>query len=248
VSARDKTRLGGIGEIGEDEATGVTALAYRQIRAVLGVPFVPTIYRMLATHQQVLVASVERLEPLLRTQRARDFGHEAQRVARVALPNVPASGSRIVSDQKVSFLLDRYSAANPLNLLFVLGLLGTSGSERSGVMSPPLPARSDDVWADILACHGGVTTPGFWREFGQWPELLGIAWSATREQAERGGFDQARNALLALGTETVRDTRVDALLDEIDPAEATQIYELLSWFPTGITTMIAEVEWLRSRY
>jgi len=247
VSERDVTRLGGIGEIAEDEATGAIALAYEQIRTALGVSFVPTIYRMLATHQNVLVMAVEQLAPLLHTQLASNFGHEMRRVARHALQSPSASGSWVAPDQQSLHLIDRYSGANPLGLLFVLGLLGTHVVQRPSVMSPPLPNRSDDIWSDILICHGGVTTPGFWREFGRRPGPLEVAWSATRAHAERGGFDASRKAVLDLGAATVRDAGIDRLLNRVDPVEAKEIHDLLSWFPTGIATMIAETEWLKFR-
>lgn len=88
VSAHDPTRLGGIAE---DEATGEISLAYEQVRSILGVPFVPTIYRMAAMHESVFVKALGRLAPVLSVQRERGFIHEAERVARQSLKS-PSEG------------------------------------------------------------------------------------------------------------------------------------------------------------
>lgn len=245
VSAYDPTRLGGIDEIAEDEATGTISLAYEQVRSILGVPFVPTIYRMAATHESVFVKALGRLAPVLSVQRERGFIHEAELVARQALKSPSEGRFEGGLDLQVSLLIQRYSTANPLNLLFALGLLGTGVVECPSVMSPPLPARSDDVYTDILNCHGGVTIPGFWRELGQRPELLELVWSATRAQAEHGRFDAARRAVLEFGAETIRNSQVSEILSDISLEDMDQIHQLIGWFPTGIATMIAETEWLK---
>lgn len=247
MSTHDPTRLGGIGEIAEGEASGEISLAYAQVRSILGVPFVPTIYRMAAMHESVFVKALGRLAPVLNVQRERGFIFETERVARQALksPREGRFGGEL--DLQSSRLIERYSTANPLNLLFALGLLGTGVVEWPSVMSPPLPARSHDIYTDIRNCHGGVTIPGFWRELGQNPELLELVWSATRAQAEHGGFDAARRAVLEFGAETIRSAEVGALLSDISLEAAEQIHQLLGWFPTGIATMIAETEWLKSQ-
>lgn len=246
MNTHDPTRLGGIGEIAESEATGSLALAYDLLQTALGVNLVPTIYRMLATHRDVCVMAVERLAPFLKAQRDLDFVLKLERVAREANVNSDAEWN-IEFDASTSLLIDKYSSVNPLNLLFALGLLGTDVVEQQSVMSPPLPSRSGDIWDDILACHGGVVIPGFWRELGKRPDLLEVVWSATRAQAQIGGFDPAREALLRSAVETVTNAGIDAVLNHVDPGEAKDIRAMLKWFPIGITTMIAEVAWIKPR-
>jgi len=243
--AHDPTRLGGVGEIAEDEATGVIASAYAQVRELLGVPFVPTIYRMIAVHEGAFVEALARLAPVLAAQKAEAFISRAEAVARQALGSTPEDGPEGV-DPQTSLLVERYSTANPLGLLFVIGLLGTDVVRRSGVMAPPLPARSNDIFTDVRQCYGGVIVPGFWRELGQRPEVLEQVWSATRAHAERSGFDAASRAVFEYGVATIRSAGVGSVLSDLPSREAHQIRELLGWFPTGISTMIAVTEWFRS--
>lgn len=246
VSTQDPTRLGGAGEIAEDEATGDVAAAYEQVRSMLGVPFVPTIYRMAALHEDVFLEAVARLAPVVVVEREKGFVQQAEDAARQALETTSESRAGLGLDSWTLRLIERYSTANPLNLLFALGLLGLDGMAWPSVMSPPLPARSGDAHMDIRRCHGDVTVPGFWRELGERPAVLDPLWSATRQHAERGGFDAARRAVSELAAETIRGAGVDAHLSDLPPAEAEQIRRLLGWFPTGIATMVVETAWLTS--
>lgn len=238
-----RPRLGGPGEVAQEEATGVVAAAYEEIRSVLGEPFVPTLYRMLAMHPAVLVPAVDRLRPLLQQPPAKDFLLRARHVVRAALPTLGDRHGLVVDER----LLARYLRVNPPGLLFVLALLGREADQQPRVMSPPLPAVEADVWRDIQSAHGGVTIPGFWRELGSAPDLLGPMWAAARSQAERGGFDEAREAALQLGVGALAEMGVRPLLDDMDPGEAAVVRKRLLWFPNGIATMMAETEWLMMR-
>lgn len=242
--AHDPTRLGGVGEVAEDEATGVIATAYAQIRELLGVPFVPTIYRMIALHEEAFVEALARIAPVLAAQKADAFISRTEAVARRSLRSTPGDGPGGV-DPQTSLLVERYSTANPLGLLFVIGLLGTDVVRRPAVMVPPLPARSDDIFADVRQCYGGALVPGFWRELGQRPEVLDQVWSSTRAHAESGGFDAASRAVFDYGVATIGSAGTGSVLSDLPSREADQIRELLGWFPTGISTMIAVTEWFR---
>lgn len=243
--AQDPTRLGGVGEIAEDEAAGAIASAYAQVRELLGVPFVPTIYRIIATYEEVFVEALYRLAPVLVAQKAEAFMSRVEAVARQALGRTSVDSLGGV-DPQTSLLVERYSTANPLGLLFVIGLLGTDVVRRSGVMAPPLPARTDDIFTDIRQCYGGVIVPGFWRELGHRPEVLAQVWWRVRAHAERGGFDAASRAVFEYGLDTVRSAGVGSVLSDLPSRESQRIRELLGWFPTGISTMIAVTEWVRS--
>ena len=62
--------LRGPGEIAEDDAGGALAQTYTQLRAALGVTFVPTVFRMLARHERYLTAAVTALAPAVATRAA----------------------------------------------------------------------------------------------------------------------------------------------------------------------------------
>ena len=51
--------LRGPREVAEDEAGSSVAALYARLRELLGVPFVPTVFRMLAVHEDYLAAVVE---------------------------------------------------------------------------------------------------------------------------------------------------------------------------------------------
>lgn len=247
MSAPDPARLGGTGEVTEDEASGAVLDSYTQLRTALGVPFIPTVYRIAATHEGVFLKAVRHLAPFLSLQRKQHFSQATERIARQALASPSPGPSAIALDVQSSLLVEQYATANPLNLLFVLCLLGTDVVERSSVMTPPLPPLSADIHSDIFRCHGGAIMPGFWRELGSRPEVLEMVWSATREHAEEAGFNAARKAVLNFATETVREAGVDEDRSYISPQERRQLDQLLGWFPTGIATMISEIEWLKTQ-
>lgn len=245
MTAPDPTRLGGVGEIAEDEATGAVASGYAQIRALLGVPFVPTIYRMVAVREDLFLEAIARLTPVIAAQRDEAFVPRLEAVARQALSPTAAGGLGEL-DRETSLLVERYSAVNPLGLLFVVGLVGTDIEWIPSVMAPPLPARTDDIFADIRQCYGGAIVPGFWRELGKRPEVLLSVWSTTRAHADEGGFEAASRAVFDVGVDTVRRAGGGTTLHDRAPAEAEEMRRMVGWFPTGISNMIAVTEWFRS--
>jgi len=147
MTRNDPTRLGGAGEIAEEEATGAISVAYRQIRNLLNVPFVPTVYRLLASHERALVTSVEWLTPLLNSAEASRFGPAARQLARDGFRLPPRFNGTALPHRSVTPLLNRYGTSNPANRLFALGVLGTDERIVPDVMSPPMHQRPID--ADI---------------------------------------------------------------------------------------------------
>lgn len=79
-----------------------------------------------------------------------------------------------------------------------------------------------------------------------WPELAQELWSCTRIHAREGHLERARNSVLDLAIATTSGTLVDAMAEKLRPLLPADLREILEWFPTGISTMIVEVEWLMS--
>ena len=138
-----------------------------------------------------------------------------------------------------------YSAANPIGLLFSLAVVGRHLRPHPGVMDSTIPLyRANDLRADIIACHGDVILPGFWRDAMSWPEVAQEFWSCTRTHALEGHLELARNSVMGFADEATSGTVIDSLADNLRPLIPIELMEILAWFPTGISTMIVEVEWL----
>lgn len=241
--------LRGRGEIAEDEATGALADAYAQLRVALGVPFVPTIYRMLGVYDRLLVAAVEALAPLLRGPGAEHFARTARArgaQAAVRLPGGPLPGGAHRDDALA--VLERYNTANPRSLLFVLGMRPADAGPPTPVLRPPLPPPAGALLDDVLACHGGFTVPGAWRELAAWPQLAGAGWELIRSLAAEPELQDARADIVAAAREQLAGIAVPTASQlGYGPQDAAAVERILAWFPDGIPAMVVEIEVLRHR-
>ena len=139
-----------------------------RLRAELGMPFLPTVFTLLADHPSYLRAATEAFLACLpdalnehaRVVRSIGFGAAASLV-----PDPWQVGS---SASSIAALLDSYNEVNPPSLLFVLSL-SPAPTRGLRVMEPPLPeppAATDRnaLLTDIDVCHGNFRIPGFWHE------------------------------------------------------------------------------------
>lgn len=243
--------LRGPGEVAEDEAGPALRETYARIAGLLGVPFVPTIYRMLGRWPDWLAASVDAIGPLLATRAADAFAGDArERAASAGLPGDPLPAGN--DARAVLAVLERYNRANPRSLLFATALDG--GAPRpQGLMShgsrdvPPFTAGDPaGVLEDVRARHGGLVLPGVWRELAGWPDVLDAAWRRVRPLAGVPAFQNARTAVadlaLAATSGTVAPSPADHGVPEADQAE---IAAITGWFAHGIPAVIVEIEYLR---
>jgi hypothetical protein len=238
------TSLRGPGEVAEDEAGPRLAAAYARLRELLGVPFVPTVYRRLGCHEPFLTAAVDRLALVLEGATADRFGAAARgRGAAAAealgLEPLPAGGARA----EALALVERYNAANPRGLLFALALAGDAAGDGPAVMRPPLPEPADDLPADVRACHGGVTVPGLWRELAaSAPSLARAAWAQIRPLAGDERFASARRDVLRAAREAIAAAPAPP---EPPAGERAAIDGILAGFIPTIAAMVVEIEILR---
>jgi len=128
--------------------------------------------------------------------------------------------------------------------MFTTLLIGVEREPFSGVMSPPWTRRDAEITVDIAACHGSEFVPGVWRDLSLWTEVYESSWWKLRQAAELGVFDAARDAVAHLTTKSLLGTTLAADAAVIRTQMSEDLSTTLSWFPTGITTMIVEVEWL----
>jgi hypothetical protein len=237
-----------IDKLGVPEAAADEQISegYSQIRSQLGVPFVPTIYRILAQCPEPFLVAVNALEDIVKlaehtdfSRRVRQQAHAALRVSRCCLPE------SIDLSAPFDTVIANYSVANPIGLIFSLSIVGRPSHPHPGVMDSLIPATADtDLSADIVACHGDVILPGFWRDTMAWQELAQELWTCTRTHAREGHLERARDSVLDFAAAATSGTAVDAMAEKLRPMMPDDLVEILAWFPTGISIMIVEVEWL----
>jgi len=241
-----------MGLITEAEAGSSTARAYDLIRSTLDSAFVPSIYQSLATCPPVLDAAVEVLPRVVALARDADFPARVCALAASALETAAAGSTRprlALSDASRDVILG-YRAANPLNLLLVLALLGTGIPDWPDVMtevSAPTPGPTDDHLTlddQITRAHGGVLLPGLWRG------LLALSsaedpWSEVRAFAASGQLPGLRAEVRSLAEQVLYEGHLASDAGQLGVPLPHELPHL-TWFPTGIATMIVEAEVLIS--
>ena len=231
----------GAPEVAEAEAGGAVADLFEQVRRALGTTFVPTVYRRLAAHPAALEAAVAPLGSIVHLAREEDFVDRAQRLAARLFAVDPSV--KTVAPPGARSVVERYRAANPLNLVFAVAVLDV-GPTPGSVMAPPLgPSRVDEN-EDIEACHGGVVLPGLWRELAPSARWRSAAWSALRSEAEAGHLRTARDQVLAAAADLVSRSPVAAAHEQVLPLLPPAVAAELRGFPAVIASMVVEAEWL----
>jgi hypothetical protein len=236
------------GTVAESQALAHVA---DRLRAELGMPFVPTVFRLLARHGRYLVAATDALldtaPPGVAEHTARTRRIGARAVA--FLVHEPLIAGE--ATEQIEALLVRYNEANPRSLLLTTPMAGTLITS-ARVMEPPLPPRpggsgTDAVLADIRACHGDFNVPGLWRELAEgWPEVVGRGWDLVRRLPLQPEFARARQAVLALARDAMAGKAPPAPFDVGCSAQAVrEIEQILGWYQLVIPTMIVEIECLR---
>jgi hypothetical protein len=238
--------LRGPAEIAEDQASDAVAALYARLRDALEVPFIPTVFRILARHELYLAAAVDALTGGIDASTRHAFAQRARGVTRDALDAGTAvtlgTGGEYA---EVVELLSRYNEANPRGML-VVRALARGVRPATGVMAPPLPTPVPELLADVRACHGGFTVPGMWRELhARHPAVALEAWPAVRKLATTPGFAAARAAVMALADEAMASVTPPRPAELVaDPTAVAEIEEILAWFSVGIPSMVVEIEYL----
>ncbi len=232
-----------VDEVFEEEAEGLVADVFSQIRQILQSQFVPTIYRKLAANPILLEAAVNYAAPLLEIAVRDDIGETIRSGARkpIVHRHLLTIDCDIESLRKSSQVTDRYRNSNPLNLIFALSVLGTTSVGLAEVMQPKLPPRVNPIMNDIKNCHGGKVMPGLWIELGDFPSVQSQIWEIVRDQAESGVILESRTRVLSIAQQFISEQKNTHGL-EIPIQKRAAITEFLTWFPVGIGSMIAEGE------
>lgn len=214
-------------------------------------PFLPTVFTLLADHDRYLRAAVDAF--LERPPDGiEDHGLQVRRIAsEAAAAMVDTPWQTGTSAQPIRALIDAYNQVNPPSLLFTL-FLAREPTCSFRVMESPLPAPppghdAEALLADIRACHGGFNVPGFWRELAAgWPEQAASAWELVRRLPERNGFARAREAVRSLALQTIAGGGAPAPAElGCAPDDAVELAKILSSYAVVIPTMVLEIECLR---
>jgi hypothetical protein len=231
--------LHGPREVAEDQAGDTVAGLYARLRELLGVPFVPTVFRMLAVHEDYLAAVVDAASAAPAERRATYARRGVELAAEVARQLEPGSVSAGEDTGAIQAVVERYNVANPAGMLILAAL--SDGLEPAHVLEAPLPERAGrSLQDDVLMCHGGFTVPGLWRELAHgWPDVAERAWTEIRRLAQAPRFASGRDELVALAAEASPATAFPRA--DIDP----DVQRIVAWFARTIPTMVLEIECLR---
>jgi len=231
-------------ELAEVDATAEIEVAYRQIRNLLASNFVPTIYRRLAMYPAAFALAVEHLGQVVELADSTDFVRTAQRSAYISLSGSTLSEGPVTPE--VIDVIERYRNANPLNLLFSISLVGADARPSRPVMQPPLGPVHNEIQRDIFDSHGAFITPGLWRDLDPWPESQRELWIKTRQIAEDGRLIVARDAVMKTATAVFFGSQLEFLPAQISSLLPESALTDFAWFPTGVSTMVVEAEWLHN--
>jgi hypothetical protein len=222
-----------------------------RLREQLGMPFVPTVFQLLARHGRYLIAAIDALLDTTpagveeHTVRIRQIGAcAATSLVHESLIAVPAT-------EQIEALLIRYNEANPRSLLLTTPMAGTLITS-ARVMEPPLPpppggSGTAALLEDVRACHGYVNVPGLWRELADgWPQVAVRGWELVRRLPLQPEFAQARLAVLAQARDAAAGKAAPTPAEVgCSAQEVREIEQILGWYQLAIPTMIVEIECLR---
>lgn len=235
--------------ITEAAAGSSIARAFDLIRSELDSAFVPSIYQVLATYPPALDAALEVLPRVVALARDVDFPARVCTVAATALAaaDVESTRATVALDATSREVILGYRSANPLNLLLALALLGTGVPEWPGVMTgdglrSTFGSTEDRGTLDdqITRAHGGVLLPGLWRG------LLSISraddtWSEVRAFASGGQLQVVRAQVRSVAEQVLYEGGLATKNGQLGVPLPDELPHL-TWFPTGIATMIVEAE------
>ena len=231
--------------------SGALARIDARLRQELGMPFVPTVFRLLAQHERYLIAATDALLDAAPTDVTEHAAGARQLGARAAASLVREPLIAGAATQSIAALLVRYNEANARSLLLTTPMAGTLITP-ARVMEAPLPAPPSGSGADVLledvrACHGHFNVPGLWRELAEgWPEAARRGWALVRRLPLAPEFSQGRQAVLELARGAVAGRAAPTPLEiGCSAQEISEIEQILAWYQLVIPTMVVEIECLR---
>lgn len=219
--------------------------AYAEVQEMLGVEFVPTVYRKLAPYEPWLSAALRSLGPFVTSPEAQvqtaSLSRRAGAVAtppRVTLPAEQASGA--------AELVGRFGLANPRTLLFLAA--STPVREREWTVMatafPPGAPSREEALEEIRLAHHRIV-PGFWRELAGFPSAFDAAWRQVRSLAGTTSWLEGCRELLDLATRATEGFSAPSPRDLLGD-DAVHVESILRDFCQILPATIVEIETTRA--
>lgn len=207
--------------VDERAATGVTAEIFADIREVMGIPLVTSIWRGLAGMGNSLEVAWRATRPIYLHGQPDVVLASVVLATELPIPEALAptqlqcvgiNGEQL---SQIRNIISAYNRSNGMNLIALSALIAPPGAEpaaASAMVSPnwaplyALSAReelSDDTW-DLIRHVNAFGAPGLdanvatlWRHLGHWPALLSLIYAGLAPLHARGDIDAATARMVA---------------------------------------------------
>ena len=205
----------------EEDATGETAVLFDDIRSVMQIPMLTSIWRILASSLEELRATWQLTKPLFETGYPDAVFNNLTSVHAFPVPpplisgQLHAKGLTSKDIERIRFIIDAYTRSNTLNMIALTAIVvdpaGTPAESNPTSLSlnwPPLPpvlTESDmasSTWSLIHALNAFGATPDepglatLWRHLAHWPEFLAIVYTGFAPLQENEEIQRSINTLL----------------------------------------------------
>ncbi len=205
-----------VGEIPEAAAAGTVAAVYADIRRVLGVSFVPLVYRVLACESDRLEGIWADVAPNLGDEiTVRAAGKLGATPASSAAGRPPESDLSDARTAAAVATIGAYRRSNALNLIGLSALGDGISAPRASAPVPSARPRSrsilpmadlavlprstiallEEMSAPIAGAERPIVIPSLFRHFAHDERLLADIWTAIRPQVATPDFANATSAI-----------------------------------------------------
>jgi hypothetical protein len=233
--------------ISEAEATGRTAEIFADIREVMQIPLITSIWRVLADFDGGLEAAWTATRPIYETGQPDAALQKLKAQAGFPVP-APLSVGRLESAgvpaeelPAIRAIIDAYNRSNGMNLVALTALVADPSSKPSSYATPPphapwptlrpLLAQEEiepETWAllqrvKLLGASGAKSSVAtLWRHIAHWPGLLSVALESYEPMQRDGVIGRASEQVFEIArAEAVGMAHLKASTADI-PADAWQ--------------------------
>ncbi len=209
--------------LSEADATGAVAEIFADIRSVMDIPMVTSIWRMLVDFDGALLPAWEAAKVVYQTGEPQAALLKIEKEAFFPAPE-PIDASRLEAagvskdDFKIVLsLIDAYNRSNGLNLIALTALTVSPSGPLANAASPrlrqdwvPLPRLlnrqeiSESTWNVLVNLHtlsDDSGSPGIatvWRHLARWPGLVELVYDGMAPLAREGKIEDAKSSVQAI--------------------------------------------------
>jgi hypothetical protein len=214
-----------VNAISEAAATGATAETFADIRAVMRIPLITSIWRTLVAVEGGLAAAWRAARPLYLTGQPEGALKALIEQAELPAPGLSPGGLASVGvapeeRATIQAILDVYNRSNGMNFLALTALVTEPGGAPAAYpVAPPLPEWPElprlleqpeidaATWDLLLAVNGFGASPGesglatLWRHLAPWPGLLEVIREGLESRQGDGSIDRAIGRVMEIAAE-----------------------------------------------